>query len=140
MDRWLDTCGPCVDPISSHPNHQGGHSIPSFQTHSRFFYAPVGEDCCGRHFVDLFYQQYHPFPHCRDCARRLVLGAASHICWQCRTYLRRYSTGMMQQIMGVTPQRHSILEVIVPVRGHNQRRLPEETAAHRNGGMTLLAC
>lgn len=47
----------------------------------------------------------------------------------------------MQQIMGVTPQRHSILEVIVPVRGPNQRRLPEEATAQewRDDTLSLLA-
>ena len=99
MDSWLDTCGPSIDPDSPLSYHRGGYSIPPFQTHSRYFYAPLGEACCGKHFV--------------DCAR-MVLGAASHICWQCRTYFQRYGMGMMQQIMGVTPQRHSILEVRVP--------------------------
>ena len=37
--------------------------------------------------------------------------------------------GMMQQIMGVTPQQHCILEVRVPERGPHQRRLPKEERA-----------
>ena len=128
MDSWLDTCGSSIDPDSPLPYHRGGYSIPPFQTHSRYFYAPLGEACCGRQFVDLYYQQHHPYPHCPDCAR-MVLGAASHICWQCRTYFWRYGTSMMQQIMGVTPQQHSILEVRVPKWGPHQRRLPEEERA-----------
>ena len=59
----------------------------------------------------------------------MVLGAASYICWQYRTYFRRYDTDMIQQIMGVTPQRHSILEVRVPEQGPHQRQLPEEERA-----------
>ena len=139
MDSWLDTCGPSIDPDSPLPYHRGSYSIPPFQTHSRYFYAPLGEACCGRQFVDLYYQQHHPYPHCPDCAR-MVLRAASHLCWQCRTYFRRYGTGMMQQIMGVTPQRHSILEVRVPERGLQQRRLPEEERAQewRDDSLSLL--
>lgn len=128
MDLWLDTCMPCIDPDSLDPTHQGENNIPPFQTHSRYFYAPLGENYCGHHFVDLFYQQHHPFPHCRDCAR-LVLGAASFLCWQCRTYFRCYGIGTMQNIMWITPQRHNSLEVVVPQRGHNQRRLLEEVAS-----------
>ena len=60
MDTWLDTCGPCIDPDSPLPSHRGGYSLPPFQTHSRYFYAPLGEACCGRQFVDLYYQQHHP--------------------------------------------------------------------------------
>lgn len=112
MDQWMDTCRPFNDPDSLHPTHQGGHRIPPFLTHSRYFYAPLGEDYCGWHFVDLYYQQDHPFLHCRDCAR-IVWGATSHICWQRCTYFWCYSTGMMQQVMGATPQWHSSLEVIV---------------------------
>ena len=51
MDSWLDTCGPSIDPDSPLPYHRGGYSIPPFQTHSRYFYAPLGEACCGRHFT-----------------------------------------------------------------------------------------
>ena len=139
MDLWSNTCIPCIDPDSTHQTHQGDYGIPPFQTHSCYFYAPLGEDCCGRHFVDLYYQQHHPFPHCRDCARR-VLGAASHICWQCRTYFRRYGTGMLQQIMGVTPQRHDIASIIAPKSGPRQQILPKEERAQewRDGNLQLL--
>lgn len=130
MGTWVDTCAPCIDPDSTETCHQGSYGIPPFQTHSRYFYAPLGEACCGRHFVDLHFQQYHPFPHCRECAQ-LVLGAASHICWQCRTYFRRYGTGQMQQCVGVTPQRHDILAVRMPERGHHQQRLPKEIRAQQ---------
>lgn len=135
----MDTCGPSVDPDSTDPTHRGSYSIQPFQTHSRYFYAPLGEDCCGRSFVNLYYQQHHPFPHCRDCAR-LVLRAASLLCWQCRTYFRRYGTGMMQQIMGVTPQRHNVMAVVNPERGLDQRRLPEEQRAQewRDNNLNIL--
>ncbi len=125
MEVWRDTCAPSLDSDSPLAWHRGSSSIPPFQTHSRYFYAPLGEGCCGRHFVDLFYQQFHPYPQCLDCAR-LTLGVASHICWQCRTYFRRYGTGMMQQIVGITPQRYDLLNIIMPEQGPNQRRLPEE--------------
>ena len=36
---------------------------------------------------------------------------------------------MMQQFMGVTPQRYCILSMLVPERGPNQGRLPEEVLA-----------
>lgn len=139
METWLDTCSPSFDSDSTHLAHQGAFSIAPFQTHSRYFYAPVGEDCCGRQFVELYYLQHHPFPHCSDCARR-VLGNASHICWQCRTYFRRYGTGMMQQIMGVTPQRHNLSAVLSPARGPDQQRLLEEETAQswRNESLDLL--
>ena len=130
MENWLDACGPSIDRDSTHQDHQGAYSIAPFQTRSRYFYAPVGEDCCGRQFVELFYQQHHPFPHCSDCAR-MVLGNASHICWQCRTYFRRYGTGTMQQIMGVTPQRHNLSAIMNPARGPHQQRLPEEKRAQK---------
>lgn len=135
----MNTCGPSIDPDSTDPAHRGSFSISPFQTHSRYFYAPLGEDCCGRQFVDLYYQQHHPFPHCNDCAR-LVLGSASHLCWQCRTYFRRYGTGMMQQIMGVTPQRYNVVAVMNPERGPNQRRLPEEQRAQewRDNHLSIL--
>ena len=116
MEIWRDTCAPSLDGDSPRPWHHGSYSIPPFQTHSRYFYAPLGERCCGQHFVHLFYQQFHPFPQCVDCAR-LTLGEASYICWQCRTYFRRYGTGMMQQVMGVTPQRYCILSMLVLERG-----------------------
>ena len=128
MDRWMDTCNPSIDPDSTHPAHQGAFSIAPFQTHSRYFYARIGEDCCGRHFVELYYQQHHPFPHCNDCAR-MILGNASLICWQCRTYFHWYGTGLMQQIMGVTPQRHNYSAVMGPDRRPDQHRLPEEERA-----------
>lgn len=131
MDFWADVSGPCLDPDSTLPAHQGGHSLPPFQTHSRYFYAPWGEECCGRDFVDLYFLQHHPFPHCQECARNL-LRAASHICWQCRTYFRRYGTGLMQQIIGITPQRHDILSVLLPERGPNQMRLPEEARSQQS--------
>lgn len=139
INRWTDTCKPCIDPDSSQTRDQGTRSIPPFQTHSRYFYAPLGEVCCGRYFVLLFYQQYHPFPHCRSCAGSMIV-AASDICWQCRTYFRRYSTGMMQQLMGVTLQRYSSLDVIFPDHGTNQRRLPEEQIAQdwREDTITVL--
>lgn len=130
MDFWADASGPCLDPDSPLPAHQGGHSLPPFQTHSRHFYAPWGEGCCGRPFVNLYYLQHHPFPHCQDCAR-LLLRDASHICWQCRTYFRRYGTGLMQHILGVTPQRHDVISVVLPERGLNQMRLPEEIRAQQ---------
>ena len=70
----------------------------------------------------------------------MVLGAASHICWQCHTYFRHYGTGMMQQIMGVTLQQHNILVVRVPERGPHQHRLPEEERAQewRDDSLSLL--
>ena len=42
--------------------------------------------------------------------------------------------------MGVTPQRHSILEVRVPKRGPHQRRLPEEEQAQewQDDSLSLL--
>lgn len=128
MEVWRDTCVPSLDEDSPLPWHHGPYSIPPFQTHSRYFYGPLGEGCCGRHFVELFYQQFHPYPQCPDCAR-LTLVAASHICWQCRTYFRRYGTGMMQQIVGITPQRYDLLRVTMPDQGLNQLRLPAETSA-----------
>ena len=134
MDSWLEPCGPSIDPDSLLPYHRGGYSIPPFQTHSCYFYAPLGEACCGRQFVDLYYQQHHPFPHCPECAH-MVLGAASYICWQCRTYFWRYGTGMMQQVMGVTPQQHSILEVRVPKWGPHSAGYQRKNGL-RNGEMT----
>ena len=128
MENWSDTCAPSLDGDSPLPWYHGSAGIPPFQTHSRYFYGPLGERCCGRHFVELFYQHFHPFPQCSDCAR-LTLVAASHICWQCRTYFRRYGTGMMQQIVGITPQRYDMLRMLMPDRGLNQLRLPVETIA-----------
>lgn len=140
MDWWVvASCNPILDPDSDDPNHQGDYSIPPFQTHSRLFYAPLGEECCDINFVVLYYLQGHPFPHCRECALR-VLRAASHICWQCRTYFRRYGSGLLQQIVGVTPQRHDIISVIAPDSGLQQRRLPIEQRAQewRNEQQELL--
>ena len=128
LTSWEDTSTPCLDPDSTSAQHQGNLSIGAFQTHSRFFYAPVHEACCGLYFVQLLYQQFHPFPQCADCAR-LTLGLASYICWQCRTYFRRYGTGMLKQIIGVTPQRHNIVEIYSPERGVDQVRLPNEDVA-----------
>ena len=127
-NQWSDTCGPSLDPDSTDPNHQGSYSIQPFQTHSRYFYATLGEECCGDNFIHVYFQQHHPFPHCTDCAR-MVLGCATNLCWQCRTYFRRYGTGQMQQIMGVTPQRHNVMAIIYPEQGQNQNRLPEEQRA-----------
>ena len=47
---------------------------------------------------------------------------------------------MMQQVMGVTLQRHDILGVQIPEHGHNQRRLPEEVTAQewRDDTLRLL--
>ena len=139
MDTWLDTCSPSIDPDSPCPWHRGGYNIPPFQTHSRYFYAPLGEACCEAHFVDLFNQQLHPFPHCNSYAW-LVLAATSHICWHCRTYFRRYGMGQMQQIVGITPQRHNLLQVRIPTRGPNQQRLPVEVQAQqrRDEGLRRL--
>ena len=36
---------------------------------------------------------------------------------------------MMQQIVGITPQRYDMVRVLMPDRGLNQRRLPVETIA-----------
>jgi len=35
----------------------------------------------------------------------------------------------MQEIIGITPQRHSFIAVTFPERGQNQRRLPKEQTA-----------
>ena len=80
MERWTDSSAPCIDPISVNPAHMGEFNIPPFQTWNRYYYAGLGEACCGQHFVYLFYQQFHPFPHCDDCAS-IVLQAASAVCW-----------------------------------------------------------
>ena len=48
--------------------------------------------------------------------------AASNICWQCRTYFRRYGTGKLKQIVGITVQRHDHQSVHNPVRGELQPR------------------
>ena len=133
---WIDTCAPCLDPDSVLPWHRGAYSIPTFQTHSRYFYAPLGEDCCGLRFVQIFYQQFHPFPHCQECAQ-FVLYTVSFLCWHCRTYFRRYGTGTMQQIVGISPQRHDYMNVRIPDRGRDQRRLPDEDRAQQWRNDTL---
>ena len=43
----------------------------------------------------------------------------------------------MQQIMGVTPQRHNLSEILAPERGPHQRRLPEEERAQTWSTKTL---
>ena len=47
---------------------------------------------------------------------------ASEICWQCRTYFRRYGTGAMKQIVGYTDQRHDYQSVFHPESGRDQWR------------------
>ena len=75
---WWDSCAPSNDLESSLPRHRSSQSIAPFETHSCYFYAPVGKRYCGCHFVDLFYQQFHPYPQCSNCSR-LTLGEVSHI-------------------------------------------------------------
>ena len=116
MERWIDSTEPSLDMDSLNPAHMGEFGIPPFQTWSRYFYAGLGEECCGQHFLTLFFQQFHPFPPCRDCASAM-LHAASQICWQCRTYFRRYGTGQLKHMVGVTPQRHDHQSVFHPIQG-----------------------
>ena len=66
---WIDTCAPCLDPDSVLPWHRRAYSISTFQTHSQYFYVPLGEDCFVLRFVHIFYQQFYPFPHCQECAQ-----------------------------------------------------------------------
>ena len=128
MADWTDTSAPCLDPDSPLQAHMGEHGIPRFQTRDRYFYAPLGEACCGQDFVNVFFQQMHHFPHCPDCAS-ILMRSASIICWQCRTYFRRYGTGLSKQVMGISYQRHDAQSVTNPSRGTNQARLPPEAEA-----------
>ena len=128
LTRWEDTTEPCLDADSIATHTQGTSSIPAFQTHSRFFYLPSHEQCCGRQFVELFYLQFHKYPPCQDCAVK-ILTLASEICWQCRTYFRRYGTGAMKQIVGYTDQRHDYQNVFHPESGRDQWRFPREAVA-----------
>ena len=121
----MDSTEPSLDPDSTNPAHMGKFSIPPFQTWSRYFYAGMGEACCGQHFLNLFFQQLHPFPPCDECAS-VMLHSASNVCWQCRTYFRRYGTGQLKQIVGITMQRHDHQSVHNPVRGELQPREPSE--------------
>ena len=127
MNDWTDTGPPCLDPDNSDPMHQGHESIPPFQTHSRFFYAPLGESCCGRRFVHVFFLQMHPFPHCKDCALD-ILNDISYLCWQCRTYFRRYGTAQIQQLVGITYQRHDPQSIHQQDQDNFQPRLPDKQA------------
>ena len=119
LTKWEDTTEPCLDADSFAPHTQGNFSIPAFQTHSRFFYLPSHEQCCRRQFVELFYLQFHKYPACPECASKILI-LASEICWQCRTYFRRYGTGAMKQIMGYTYQRHDHQSVFHPENGRDQ--------------------
>ena len=111
--------------MSTNPAHMGEYSIPPFQTWSRYFYAGLGEACCGQDFLFLFFQQFHPFPHCDECAS-VVIQSAFVVCWRCRTYFCRYGTGQMKQIIGITMQRHDHQSVHNPARGELQPREPRE--------------
>ena len=121
----MDSTEPCLDRDSTNVAHMGELSIPPFQTWNRYFYAGLGEACCGQHFLNLFFQQFHPFPPCDECAS-VVLHSASSVCWQCRTYFRRYGTAQVQQLVGVTYQRHDAQSIHQPDSNNFQPRLPEE--------------
>lgn len=118
---WNHISPPILDVDSTEWYYQGQLSIPPFQTQSRYFYASLGETCCNKDFVDLFLLQFHPIDLCRDCERRMIM-ATSNLCWQCRTYFRRYGTGLLQELVGVTPQRHDDQSVLYAVGGPLQVR------------------
>ena len=80
MERCRETCAPTLDLDVPLPWHHNSFSIPPFQTHYRYFCGSLGKLCCGCHFVEIFYQQFHTYPQCLHYEKP-TLGGASHIFW-----------------------------------------------------------
>lgn len=121
--NWYYDNPPIEDEDSPDLYHRGPFSLPPLQTHSRYLYARRGYLCCGRDFYKLFCFQFHMESLCAPCELEM-LHAASNLCWQCRTYFRRYGNSVVQDMVGVTYQRHDADSLYSPERYDDQARIP----------------